>query len=202
MFSFFKKKKKEEVKSEFVDDVKKWFKNYFTEFVLIMYPPHEPQHIYFKNSIFLDTLEPLKEGVDIKKYYEIIKSKAEFYGVELILSAKVERAILKKELNVTPIEYQEKISEKLVVPLVRGKRIVINDKKQSKRVESIIRENGAGMTPPELHRVYESIYTQVPITSIRRAMTKLTDEGVLTMTGEKRMGDYNKTNFVWSLKNI
>jgi hypothetical protein len=24
----------------------------------------------------------------------------------------------------------------------------------------------------------------------------------LTMTGEKRMGDYNKTNFVWSLKNV
>jgi hypothetical protein len=85
---------------------------------------------------------------------------------------------------------------------IRGKRIVIEDKKQSKRVESIIRENGAGMTPPQVHKVYESIYTHVPITSIRRAMTKLTDEGVLTMTGEKRMGDYNKTNFVWSLKNI
>lgn len=89
-----------------------------------------------------------------------------------------------------------------VQPEVRGERIVIEDKKQSKRVEYIIRENGAGMTPPQVHKVYESIYTHVPITSIRRAMTKLTDEGVLTMTGEKRMGDYNKTNFVWSLKNV
>jgi hypothetical protein len=95
-----------------------------------------------------------------------------------------------------------KKKEKVIQPEVRGERIVIEDKKQSKRVESIIRENGAGMTPPEIHRVYESIYAHVPITSIRRAMTKLTDEGVLTMTGEKRMGDYNKTNFVWSLKNI
>lgn len=95
-----------------------------------------------------------------------------------------------------------KKKEEAVQPEVRGERVVVEDKKQSKRVESIIRENGAGMTPPELHRVYESIYTNVPITSIRRAMTKLTDEGILTMTGEKRMGDYNKTNFVWSLKNV
>ena len=85
---------------------------------------------------------------------------------------------------------------------IRGKRIVFNDKNQESRVLSIIRENGLGMTPPQVHKVYQHIYSHVPITSIRRAMTKLTDKGVLTMTGEKRMGDYNQPNFVWSLKNI
>lgn len=97
---------------------------------------------------------------------------------------------------------KRKEKEVVVKPEVRGERIVIEDKTQSKRVESIIRENGKNMTPYEVHKVYESIYTHVPITSIRRAMSRLTDEGVLTMTGEKRMGDYNRSNFVWSLKNV
>lgn len=97
--------------------------------------------------------------------------------------------------------FKKKEKEVVVKPEIRGKRIVINDKTQSKRVEIIIRENGAGMTPFQVHKVYESTYTHVPITSIRRAMSKLTDEGILTMTGEKRKGDYNRENFVWSLKN-
>jgi hypothetical protein len=88
------------------------------------------------------------------------------------------------------------------VPEVRGKRIVLNDKNQESRVESIIRENGNGMTPYEVLEAYEKLYDSVPITSIRRAMTKLTDHGILNMTGEKKMGRYNQPNFIWSLKNV
>jgi hypothetical protein len=91
--------------------------------------------------------------------------------------------------------------EETPIPSVRGKRIVINDKKQESRILDIIRENGLGMTPPEVEEVYNNIYDAAPLTSIRRAMTKLTDHGYLNMTGEKRKGKYNKMNFVWSLKN-
>ena len=55
------------------------------------------------------------------------------------------------------------------------------------------------MTPPQVHEYYEKLYDSVPLTSIRRAMTKLTDYGILNMTGEKRKGKYNRENFVWSL---
>lgn len=88
------------------------------------------------------------------------------------------------------------------VPSVRGKRIVFNDKNQESRILSIIIENGSGMTPPQVHEDYEKLYDSVPLTSIRRALTKLTDHGYLNMTGEKRKGKYNRENFVWSLKNI
>ena len=85
------------------------------------------------------------------------------------------------------------------VPSVRGKRIVFNDKNQESRILSIIIENGSGMTPYEVLEAYEKIYDSVPITSIRRALTKLTDHGHLNMTGEKRKGKYNQPNYVWSL---
>ena len=89
--------------------------------------------------------------------------------------------------------------EETPIPSVRGKRIVFKDKTQESRVEAIIRENKNGMTPPQVHEYYEKLYDSVPLTSIRRAMTKLTDYGILNMTGEKRKGKYNRENFVWSL---
>ena len=99
------------------------------------------------------------------------------------------------------IEVPKGLGKSDYTPSVRGKRIVINDKNQSAKVESIIREKGFGLTPPEVEEIYNKLYDAIPLTSIRRALTKLTDEGVLVMTGEKRKGKYNKMNFVWSLKN-
>jgi hypothetical protein len=98
--------------------------------------------------------------------------------------------------------FKEIIEEETPIPSLRGKRIVFNDKNQESRVLSIIKEKGLGMTPPEVHEDYEKLYDSVPLTSIRRALTKLTDHGYLNMTGEKRKGKYNRENFVWSLKNI
>lgn len=95
--------------------------------------------------------------------------------------------------------FKEIIEEETPIPSLRGKRIVFNDKNQESRVLSIIKEKGLGMTPPEVHEDYEKLYDSVPLTSIRRAMTKLTDHGHLNMTGEKRKGKYNQPNYVWSL---
>jgi len=93
----------------------------------------------------------------------------------------------------------KELIEEIPTPSVRGKRIVFNDKNQESRVLAIIKENGSGMTPPQVHEDYEKLYNSVPLTSIRRAMTKLTDHGHLNMTGEKRKGKYNQPNYVWSL---
>jgi hypothetical protein len=93
----------------------------------------------------------------------------------------------------------KELIEETPIPSVRGKRIVFNDKNQESRVLTIIKEKGLGMTPPEVHEDYEKLYNSVPLTSIRRALTKLTDHGHLNMTGEKKMGKYNQPNFVWSL---
>lgn len=39
-----------------------------------------------------------------------------------------------------------------------------------------------------------------PVTSIRRAITNLTDEGELEMLDEKRKGKYGKLNHTWRVK--
>lgn len=42
--------------------------------------------------------------------------------------------------------------------------------------------------------------TNVPITSIRRALSDLTYMGYLVRTDEKRMGKYGEMNFTWKLR--
>lgn len=53
-------------------------------------------------------------------------------------------------------------------------------------------------TPDE---VYERLYahTNVPITSVRRAMTNLTNKGRLEKTDQQRTGSYGKKVSVWRL---
>ena len=42
----------------------------------------------------------------------------------------------------------------------------------------------------------------VPITSIRRAITNLTESGFLRKLDTKRTGDYGKVNHLWTVNNI
>jgi len=58
---------------------------------------------------------------------------------------------------------------------------------------------GQSFTPFEVQR-YVNL-NNVPITSIRRAMTTLTDLGYLFKTDIKRPGIYNDQNYTWRLKN-
>ena len=54
-------------------------------------------------------------------------------------------------------------------------------------------------TPWEVHRLLYS-GANVPITSVRRAIKNLTDEGKLVKTDEKRQGPYGKPSYTWKIK--
>ena len=52
------------------------------------------------------------------------------------------------------------------------------------------------ITPPE---VYTALGERYPITSIRRAITNLTNAGLLEKTDKKKEGLYGKVNYCWRL---
>ena len=52
------------------------------------------------------------------------------------------------------------------------------------------------LTPSE---VWEYLM-EYPLTSIRRAMTNLTEKGKLIKTNTQKVGYYGKANYVWKLK--
>jgi len=53
-------------------------------------------------------------------------------------------------------------------------------------------------SPSEVYNLLQRL--NCPITSIRRAISDLTKEGKLEMTGFKRTGLYGKPEFCWTLK--
>ena len=58
-----------------------------------------------------------------------------------------------------------------------------------------------GLTPSELEEILiESYDKNWPLTSIRRAMSTLTEQGKLTKTNKLREGKYNKNEHVWQIK--
>ncbi len=56
---------------------------------------------------------------------------------------------------------------------------------------------GYAMTPHEVHVLWKVKYKEVPITSIRRAMTNLSNKGKLEKTAQKRKGAYQMVNYTW-----
>jgi Fe2+ or Zn2+ uptake regulation protein len=59
---------------------------------------------------------------------------------------------------------------------------------------------GQKMTPIEVWGHYCSLYPPCPVTSIRRAMTCLTDKGLLEKCEEMKEGIYGKPNHTWKKK--
>jgi hypothetical protein len=75
---------------------------------------------------------------------------------------------------------------------------VADAQKQQKLVETFFRKYpNQKFTPFEVHK---ALNINAPITSIRRAITNLTNEGILVKTDEKRIGQYGKPNYTWTLK--
>jgi len=66
--------------------------------------------------------------------------------------------------------------------------------KQEQRIMELMTEP---CTPFEVHEKYCSKHPEVPITSIRRAMSNLTDKGDLIKTDEKKKEKYGKANYIW-----
>lgn len=70
-------------------------------------------------------------------------------------------------------------------------------KKQNERVLKIFRQFRKPCSPSEIHKLYESLYTKTPITSIRRAISTLEKAGHLHKTGGKRKGPHNRNEYLW-----
>ena len=73
-------------------------------------------------------------------------------------------------------------------------------KTQNDRVMDILKDYGSHATPFEVLAFYKKRFTDVPITSIRRALTTLTKEGKLEMVDVKKQGIYGRSNLQWRIK--
>ena len=73
---------------------------------------------------------------------------------------------------------------------------------QAERIIDIMKQNGGKMTPFEVYERYYRLYPVVPITSIRRAMTDLTNRGLLIKTDKKKIEKYGKPNYMWQVKQL
>ena len=70
-------------------------------------------------------------------------------------------------------------------------------KTQTERVYQILKQCDKPMTPFDVQKVYLLLYGSVPITSIRRAMTDLTEECKIVKTEEQKLGHYGSWNYCW-----
>ena len=69
---------------------------------------------------------------------------------------------------------------------------------QEEIIYSFMKDNENLMfTPFEINKI---VLPNCPITSIRRAMTNLTNRNKLEKTEYCRNGDYNKKNYLWKIK--
>jgi|TARA_Y100000385_G_scaffold251151_1_gene273707 hypothetical protein len=72
-----------------------------------------------------------------------------------------------------------------------------NAKNQAQRIFKIMKHCNEPMTPFDVLMVYNSFFKPVPITSIRRAITDLTDGNKLIKTAQQKAGHYGVTNYCW-----
>ena len=79
-------------------------------------------------------------------------------------------------------------------------KAVSNAKTQSERILTILKFKKVAMTPFEVLHEYQLYYPICPVTSIRRSLTNLTDEGLLEKTGTMAMGIYGMPNNKWKVK--
>lgn len=73
-------------------------------------------------------------------------------------------------------------------------------KKQEQRIIKIFRNEKRGLTPWEVNSLYQIYFgALIIITSTRRAITTLTNKGILIKTSEKKLGNHKKLNYIWKL---
>lgn len=70
---------------------------------------------------------------------------------------------------------------------------------QSETVIHIFKAIKTG-SPSVVHRYFVELKKNVPLTSIRRCMTNLTNNGKLKKTKKTTPGLYGKPEFIWKLK--
>ena len=93
-------------------------------------------------------------------------------------------------------EYYNTINESKAV----AKESKEKAKKQKDQIFAIFRHTLRPMTPAEIWEGYGFKDKNVPITSIRRAITNLETEGLLQKTDIQKPGVYGKLNYCWIYK--
>jgi hypothetical protein len=93
-------------------------------------------------------------------------------------------------------------------------RAINNAKTQEDRILFIFKVQGVSMSPDQVHRLYQQYFYEVPLTSIRRAISNLSrdkkefvnfshyevvEKAKLEKTEEKTAGRYGKPNYKWRL---
>ena len=83
----------------------------------------------------------------------------------------------------------------------KGEQLKVNWKKAESQDEIITKyfEEYDKATPSEVWTYMIRRNSKVPITSVRRSITNLTESNVLLKTQEKRKGVYGRNEYVWSL---
>jgi hypothetical protein len=71
---------------------------------------------------------------------------------------------------------------------------------QKEIVKKIFDCNLQGLTAFEAHKIFLTYKPNGLITSVRRAISDLTEEGYLVMTEDKRIGGYGAKNFIYKKK--
>ena len=69
-------------------------------------------------------------------------------------------------------------------------------KSQSEKIKTLFRVTRKEYTPFEVLAYFSD---QTPVTSIRRAMTNLTNDGYLVQSENKKIEKYGKINYKWKL---
>jgi hypothetical protein len=82
------------------------------------------------------------------------------------------------------------------------KKEMFNAANQEQRIYKIFQGlpmKAAG--PTTIHNLYVILYgKETPLTSIRRAITNLTNKGKIEKTSNYTKGSYNKKEYIWKLK--
>ena len=79
-------------------------------------------------------------------------------------------------------------------------KAVKNANTQAERILTILKFKKVAMTPFDIWFEYQNYYPQCPVTSIRRALTNLTNQGFLEKCETMGMGIYGMPNNKWKSK--
>ena len=82
------------------------------------------------------------------------------------------------------------------------KKLAKKTKKQNDLIFKLFKLNRKlALSPFEVQAILIRLgLTNAPITSIIRAMTNLTQDGLLSKTNTKRLGPYGRDSYCWKLK--
>lgn len=70
---------------------------------------------------------------------------------------------------------------------------------QEQKILEIFKDRKIDLSPTDVYKIFAFYFKNVPLTSIRRALSNLTKDGKLKKTSKKRLGMYGKHEHCWKL---